>query len=102
MNKIKPLTLKETALKEELKESYLDHGQYIDKKAKDIFNMICHLEDFEIQYHKLESNWEQLKKWLEGEIKDDRSEDSQWLMGCYDQTKDVLNKIQELENKEDE
>ena len=52
-NRIKPLTLEETKLKEEMKERCLTKGQYIDEKAKDKFNMLCHLEDFEIQYFNL-------------------------------------------------
>ena len=46
---MKPLTLEETALKEEMKERCLAKGQYIDEKAKDKFKMLCHLEDFEAQ-----------------------------------------------------
>ena len=52
-NRIKPLTLEETKLKEEMKERCLTKGQYTDEKAKDKFNMLCHLEDFEIQYFNL-------------------------------------------------
>lgn len=50
---MKPLTLEETALKEEMKERCLVKGQYIDENAKAKFDMLCHLEDFEIQYWKL-------------------------------------------------
>lgn len=53
---MKPLNLKETALKEEMKERCLAKGQYTDKNAKKKFKMLCHLEDFEIQY------WELLKE----------------------------------------
>ena len=53
---MKPLTLEETRLKEEMKERCLAKGQYIDEKAKEKFDMLCHLEDFEIQY------WELLKE----------------------------------------
>ena len=56
MNKIKPLSIKETALKEEMKSRCLNKGQYIDENAQDKFKMLCHLEDFEIAY------WELLKK----------------------------------------
>ena len=68
---MKPLTLEETALKEEMKERCLAKGQYIDEKAKDKFKMLCHLEDFEVQYWELQEenkqlkdNWNELKKWL--------------------------------------
>lgn len=40
-----------------------------------------------------------LKKWLEDDLKDGRSEECLWLMGCYDQVKLVLEKIKELEEK---
>ena len=52
-NRIKPLTLEETKLKEEMKSRCLSKGQYTDEKAKDKFNMLCHLEDFEVQYYSL-------------------------------------------------
>lgn len=58
---MKPLTLEETALKEEMKERCLAKGQYIDEKAKDKFKMLCHLEDFEVQYWELQEENKQLK-----------------------------------------
>ena len=54
MNKIKPLTLEETELKEEMKLNCLKREQYVDEKAEDKFKMLCHLEDFEIQYFDLQ------------------------------------------------
>lgn len=69
---MKPLTLEETALKEEMKERCLAKGQYIDEKAKNKFKMLCHLEDFEIQYWELQQenkqlkdNWNKLKEYIE-------------------------------------
>lgn len=50
---MKPLNLKETALKEEMKDRCLVKGQYTDENAKAKFKMLCHLEDFEVQYWKL-------------------------------------------------
>lgn len=68
---MKPLTLEETALKEEMKERCLAKGQYVDKNAKAKFEMLCHLEDFEVQYWELQQenkqlkdNWNELKKWV--------------------------------------
>lgn len=76
MSDIKPLTIKETSLKEEMKSRCLNKGQYTDKNAKEKFKMLCHLEDFEIGYwalqqerDKYKSIVEELKKWLEEEIK---------------------------------
>lgn len=65
---IKPLTLEETMLKEEIKSRCLNKGQYIDEKAKDKFKMLCHLEDFEIQYFNLQQENQQLKEQLEEKI----------------------------------
>ena len=58
---MKPLNLKEIALKEEMKERCLAKGQYIDENAKAKFEMLCHLEDFEVQYWELQQENEQLK-----------------------------------------
>lgn len=65
---MKPLTLEETALKEEMKERCLAKGQYIDEKAKDKFKMLCHLEDFEIQYWKLEQQCKKQKEVIDKAI----------------------------------
>ena len=62
---MKPLTLEETRLKEEMKERCLAKGQYIDEKAKEKFDMLCHLEDFEVQYWELLKENQELKKQLE-------------------------------------
>lgn len=57
---MKPLTLEETKLKEEMKERCIAKGQYKDKNAKAKFNMLCHLEDFEFQYWELQKENEHL------------------------------------------
>lgn len=62
---MKPLNLEETKLKEEMKHRCLNKGQYIDKNAKAKFDMICHLEDFEVQYWELERENQKLNKQLE-------------------------------------
>lgn len=59
---MKPLTLEETALKEEMKERCLAKGQYIDENAKAKFKMLCHLEDFEVQYWELEQRYKKQKE----------------------------------------
>ena len=58
---MKPLTLEETKLKEEMKERCLAKGQYIDENAKAKFEMLCHLEDFEAQYWELQQENKQLR-----------------------------------------
>ena len=62
---MKPLNLKETALKEEMKERCLAKGQYKDEKAKDKFKMLCHLEDFEVQYWESQQENKQLKELID-------------------------------------
>ena len=59
---MKPLTLEETRLKEQMKERCLAKGQYIDENAKAKFDMLCHLEDFEIQYWELQQENKKLKE----------------------------------------
>lgn len=43
---IKPLSLEETALKESIKQAYYESSHI--KNCKESFDMVCHLEDFEI------------------------------------------------------
>ena len=59
---MKPLTLEETRLKEEMKSRCLAKGQYADENAKAKFDMLCHLEDFEVQYWELQQENQQLKE----------------------------------------
>lgn len=68
MNEIKPFSERETELKEEMKSRCLNKGLYIDENAQEKFKMLCHLEDFEVKYHELEHNWNELKKYIEDEI----------------------------------
>ena len=95
---MKPLTLEEIALKEEMKERCLAKGQYVDENAKKKFDMLCHLEDFEVQYWELQQenkqlkgNWNKLKEYIKTIYK-----------GCPPHEKEVLmfitDKIQKLEN----
>ena len=61
---MKPLTLEETSLKEEMKERFLNYNE----KAK--FYMLCHLEDFELQYCELQQKDKELKKKYENAVAD--------------------------------
>lgn len=79
---LKPLTLEETTLKEEMKARCLIKGQYIDEKAKDKFNMLCHLEDFEVQYFELQQENKALKeqlKQLYRELSTSNMSEEEWL-----------------------
>ena len=109
---MKPLTLEETALKEEMKERCLAKGQYIDEKAKDKFKMLCHLEDFEVQYWKLQQENKQLKdNWniIKQEMLKIRQStfskynSNEWenCLSFNDDIKPILDKMQELEQGSD-
>ena len=65
---MKPLTLEETKLKEEMKERCLAKGQYIDENAKAKFEMLCHLEDFEVQYWELQQENQKYKEVIDKAI----------------------------------
>lgn len=108
---MKPLNLKETALKEEMKERCLAKGQYIDENAKAKFEMLCHLEDFEVQYlelqqqnkqqsekiGKLEDNWNELREWIIYNKHNENTE-QHYLVVDYGT---LLGKMQELEKGRD-
>ena len=49
--KIEDWTPEEAGLLDEMKSRCLNKGQYIDEKAKDKFKMLCHLEDYGLQYY---------------------------------------------------
>ena len=66
---MKGLSTEEVGLLTEMKDRCLNKGLYIDENAEKKFKMLCHLEDFSIQYYELQNNWNELKKWLEEEIK---------------------------------
>ena len=59
---MQPLTLEETALKEEMKSRCLSKGNYIDENAKARFYMLCHLEDFGLECWELMRKNTKLKK----------------------------------------
>lgn len=96
MNKVKPLTLKELELKEEMKSRCLTKGQYIDEKAKDKFNMLCHLEDFEAQYYNLLDVIKELRNWLEDKIHNIVPEGCGINYNCeYDSEEDYVRVMEE-------
>ena len=63
---MKPLTLEETGLKEELKRQYYEKEKLGIKNSRENFKMLCHLEDFEIQYWELLKENKELKLELSG------------------------------------
>lgn len=62
---MKEWTIEEAKLLDEMKARCLNKGQYIDKKAKDKFKMLCHLEDYSVQYYEQQKEIEKLKGKLE-------------------------------------
>ena len=95
---MKPLTLEETKLKEEMKERCLAKGQYIDENAKNKFKMLCHLEDFEVQYWELQKENKILKENAENNDKvvDKVNWENQLLKKENEKQKDKLSKIETL------
>lgn len=62
-NKLKPLTLEETRLKEEIKREFFPYSQRLEKgQYKKKFDMLCHLEDFEVQYWELDEENKRLRQ----------------------------------------
>ena len=59
--KVKNWTSEEAGLLDEMKSRCLNKGQYIDEKAKDRFKMLCHLEDYGLQYYEQQKEIERLK-----------------------------------------
>ena len=99
---MKPLTLEETRLKEEMKERCLNKGQYIDENAKAKFEMICHLEDFEVQYWELEQQCKKYKEAIDKLIECLQEKyDSSGLCGIvlnfteFEDIKDLLKEVSE-------
>lgn len=98
---MKKLTLEETRLKEEMKERCLAKGQYIDENAKAKFEMLCHLEDFEVKYWELQQENQQLKERIEYlERSNNRREDT--ILEQQQKISDLednWNKLKEYANK---
>ena len=94
--RMKPLNLKEIALKEEMKERCLTKGQYIDENAKKKFDMLCHLEDFEIKYWELQEENKKYKEVFEKAINfiDNYMYENYCYVGSEDRLKDILKEVE--------
>ena len=117
---MKPLTLEETRLKEEMKERCLNKGQYVDENAKAKFYVLCHLEDFEVQYWELQQENKQLKAQIEEyqkaldetlsekiDIENNCNKLKQKIIDSFNKTQDVwfidiLQEIEKIEQGSDE
>ena len=60
------------------------------------------LHHYKTLYQSLKKQKEELRDYLAKEISDGRSEDNLWLMGVYDEDKNILEKLEELESVKDE
>lgn len=58
------------------------------------------LKQQEIEINRLNDIFDELEKYLEKEISNGRSEDNVWLMGCYDEDREILDKLHELRSGE--
>ena len=91
---MKGLSTEEVGLLTEMKDRCLNKGLYIDNNAEKKFKMLCHLEDFSIQYYELQNNWNELKKGLQSLFEFDENVVSKDYLECAE---DTLEKMQELE-----
>lgn len=60
------------------------------------------LHHYKTLYQSLKKQKEELRDYLAKEISDGRSEDNLWLMGVYDEDKNILEKLEELEGVSNE
>ena len=96
------LSKEEQALFDEMKERCLAKGQYKDEKAKDKFKMLCHLEDFMIQYWELLKQQKEFIKYMNDIIEDLETEDVDdeemkgYLIQRIDTFKEILQKYKSI------
>ena len=62
---MKYLNEEEVKLLNEMKDRCLNGGQYKDENAKKKFDMLCHLEDFAIQYYNLQEVIKEAREYIE-------------------------------------
>ncbi len=58
-------------------------------------------DDVKVYARSLKDNWNKLKEHLKEKIAEERSDENLWLMGCYDEDKLILEKMEELEQGSD-
>lgn len=99
---MRALSREEQALFDEMKERCLTKGQYKDEKAKDKFKMLCHLEDFMIQYWELLKQQKEFIKYMNDIIEDLETEDVDdqemkgYLIQRIDTFKEILQKYKSI------
>ena len=99
---MRALSREEQVLFDEMKERCLAKGQYKDEKAKDKFKMLCHLEDFMIQYWELLKQQKEFIKYMNDIIEDLETEDVDdeemkgYLIQRIDTFKEILQKYKSI------
>ena len=68
---MKYLNDEEVKLLNEMKDRCLNGGQYKDENAKKKFNMLCHLEDFAVQYYNLQEVIKEAREYIKEHIRID-------------------------------
>ena len=99
---MRALSREEEALFDEMKERCRTKGQYKDEKAEDKFKMLCHLEDFMIQYWELLKQQKEFIKYMNDIIEDLETEDVDdeemkgYLIQRIDTFKEILQKYKTI------
>ena len=65
---MKYLNDEEVKLLNEMKDRCLNGGQYKDENAKKKFNMLCHLEDFAVQYYNLQEVIKEAREYIDTKV----------------------------------
>ena len=84
--------IKEQFIKDRILDDTKDYGrsQFVDK-----------IYTLQQEKEQLKDNWNKLKEHLKENISEERSSENLWLMGCYDEDKLILEKMEELEQESD-
>ena len=82
------------------REEIIEIYQEIERLNKELQDTKEHLGEYlheqEEENNRLNNFINELEKYLQNEISNGRSKDNVWLMGCYDEDREILNKLQEL------
>ena len=76
------------------------HDVYGYEKSEMKEDIINYIEQLQQENQQLKDNWDKLKEHLKEKIAEGRSPEHLWLMGCYDEDKLILDKMQELQGSD--
>ena len=105
MNKLEIWTPEEAGLLNEMKSRCLNGGNYKDEKAKEKFKMLCHLEDYGIEFYEGEKEIERLNNIIDeleqemNEILKEGQSGDDFEDGYDACLKDFLQRIKELKQE---